>query len=143
MSSRVTTVFGNLSSAEPILSMPVKVILGRPETFFPRSNVSGIDYGVALGCEHADSAQGTPVTEKGNYCFAKSLGNQIHNGQKQKGFVRCLIGGQCRPAFTVFISPQAGKTFEVLIKRHSISRLLKCLLYFILLPCRAEAYSEG
>ncbi len=105
MLSRVATVFGNLSSAEPISSMPVKVILGRPETFFPRSNVSGIDYGVALGCKHADSAQGTSVTVKGNYCFAKSLGNHIHNGQQQKWFVRCLKSGECRPAFAVFIRP--------------------------------------
>ena len=56
-----------------------------------------------------------------------------HNGQQQKGFVRRLAGGECRPAFTVFISPQAGKAFEVLVKRHSISRFLKCLLKFILL----------
>ena len=44
-----------------------------------------------------------------------------------------LVGGKGRPAFTVFISPQAGKAFEVLFKRHSISRLIICLQYFILL----------
>jgi len=68
-------------------------------------------------------------------------------------FVRDLIGNECRPAFAVFISPQAGKVFEVLVKSHSISRRLKCLLYFIFLlvgpACRVvarrakpEAFSE-
>ena len=51
-----------------------------------------------------------------------SLSDQIHNRQHQKGFVGRLISGQCRPAVTVFISPQAGKAFEVSGKRHSISR---------------------
>jgi hypothetical protein len=61
----------------------------------------------------------------------RSLGNQIHNEQQQKGFVRRLAGGEGRPAFTVYIRPQAGKAFEVFGKRHSISRLLEGFLYFI------------
>jgi hypothetical protein len=48
------------------------------------------------------------------------------------------MSGECRPAFTVFISPQVGKAFEVLGKRHSISRLLKCLLYSLFLLVRPK-----
>jgi hypothetical protein len=62
-----------------------------------------------------------------------------HNRQQQKGFVGCLIGGQFKPLFTVFVSPQAGKAFEVFGKRHSISRLLKCLQFFRRLPFQAIA----
>jgi len=61
--------------------------------------------------------------------------------------LRCLMCGECRPAFTVFICSQAGKDFEVLGKRHSISRLLSCLLYFILLfvgpKLSAKADNQG
>jgi hypothetical protein len=45
--------------------------------------------------------------------------------------VRCLIGGECRPLFAIFVNSQTGKVVEVLGKRHSISLLLKCVLYFL------------
>jgi hypothetical protein len=62
--------------------MPVKVVLGRPEGFFfrrkngtvfkavfSRLDMGGIDNGVALRREHANSAQGTPVTVKVHHPF--------------------------------------------------------------------------
>jgi hypothetical protein len=59
------------------------------------------------------------------------LSDKVHDGKKEERFMRRLIGSQGGPLFTVFVRPQAGKAFEVLIKGHSISLLLKCVLYFL------------
>ncbi len=55
------------------------------------------------------------------------LSDQVHNGKKQERFMRGLVGCECRPTFTVFICPQAGKAFEVFINSHSNT-------YFEILP---------
>jgi len=58
------------------------------------------------------------VDEVLSYC---SLGDEIHDREKEKRFVRGLVGGECRPACSILICSQAGKAFEILIQHYENS----------------------
>ena len=50
----------------------------------------------------------------------RSLSDKVHDGKKEKRFMRRLVGSQRRPLYTIFVGPPLRKAFEIFWERHLI-----------------------